>query len=125
MIHTHKKHYAWTSKKGKIRVKKTPEAKSSAAGKAELGIRVSVQLKEKKDPRKKDETKRMRNGDKENGEQARTETMDDAMLCACSTVRTTRTCIHSLSLPFVEKKRCKKKKTRSALDSSWAVVGAA
>lgn len=65
----------------------------------------------------------MWDGDKENGEQARTETMDDAMLCVCSTVQTTRTCIHSLSLPFVEKNRGEKMKTRSALDSSWAAVG--
>lgn len=128
MIHMHKKHYAWTSKRGKNwGGKKTPGAKSSAATKAELCIRVSVQLKERKDPRKKKGTKRMRDGDKGNGEQARTEAMDDAMLCVCVRYCTDHTHMHTLPLSPIrgKKNRGGKMKTRSALDSSWAAVGAA
>lgn len=80
----------------------------------------------KKDPRKKKRTKRMRDGDKENGEQTRRETMSDAMLCVCALLYGPHAHAYTPSLSHSWKKyRGGEMKTHSALDSSWAAMGAA
>lgn len=86
MIHAHKKHYAWTTKSGKkFGEKDSWSKKNSAVANAELCIRVSVQLKEKKKRSKETKgTKRIRDGDKENGEQWRKRDDGRMQCCVCA-----------------------------------------